>query len=473
VADRNDILPPRYSNVRHVARGGMGDIYRATDTALGRTVAVKLLGDRYADDDGVRQRFTREALAAARLSGTPNTVTIFDVGEWNDRPYIVMELAEGGTLEDRLKAGGAQQPSDALRWLSEAAGALDAAHQAGIVHRDVKPGNLLLDERGEVRVADFGVASAVGMDSMTMTGTVLGTAGYLSPEQAMGKRATPASDRYALAVVAWELLTGERPYAAANTTAEAAAHVHAPIPSISERTNLPRELDPVFRRALAKDPDERYGSAAELVAALRDALSASAAPTQRLAAVEEETTAASPVAVATAGRPNPLLWAGLVALALLALGGGLALAAVLGEDDEPETRTVIEERTTTEEGRVTTERVTVTTQQEPTTTATTATTAPEETPSAEEAAELNDQAFALMNQGRYDEALPLLERAIVPLRGSGSLTEAYTSYNLAKTRLELGRCDDVIPLLDRSEEIQRERREITEARRQAEEQCGD
>jgi tetratricopeptide (TPR) repeat protein len=476
VADRNDILPPRYSDVRHVARGGMGDVYRATDTALGRTVAVKLLGDRYADDDGVRQRFTREALAAARLSGTPNTVTIFDVGEWNDRPYIVMELAEGGTLEDRLKTRGAQQPSDVLRWLSEAAGALDAAHQAGIVHRDVKPGNLLLDEREEVRVADFGVASAVGMDSMTMTGTVLGTAGYLSPEQAMGKRATPESDRYALGVVAWELLTGERPYAAANTTAEAAAHVHAPIPSISERTNLPRELDPVFRRALAKEPDQRYESAAAFVAALREALSAAAAPTQRMATVEEETTAAAPVPVATAGRPNPLLWVGLIVLALLALGGGLALAAVLGSDGDPETRTVVQTRT--EEGRVTTESVTVTTQQEPTTTApttaTTATTAPEEeTPSASEATELNNQAFALMNQGRYSEALPLLERAIVPLRGSGELIEAYTSYNLAKTRLELGRCDDVVSLLDRSEEIQGERSEITQARRQAEQQCGD
>jgi eukaryotic-like serine/threonine-protein kinase len=478
VSEENTILPPRYSNVRHLARGGMGDVYRATDTALGRTVAVKVLGDRYADDDGVRQRFTREALAAARLSGSPNTVTIFDVGDWNDRPYIVMELAAGGTLEDRLKAGGAQQPSDVLRWLADAAGALDAAHEAGIVHRDVKPGNLLLDERGEVRVADFGVASAVGMDSMTMTGTVLGTAGYLSPEQAMGKRATPASDRYALGVVAWELLTGERPFASSNTTAEAAAHVHAPIPSLSERTNLPPELDPVFRRALAKDPDERYGSAAEFVAALRGALSAAAAPTQRIAAVEEETTAAAPVPGGTAGRPNPLLWVGLIVLALLALGGGLALAGVLGGDGDPETRTVVQTRTRTEEGRITTESVTVTTQQEPTTTApttaTTATTAPEEeTPSASEAAELNNEAFGLMNAGRYDEALPLLERAIVPLRGSGELVEAYTSYNLAKTRLELGRCDDVIPLLDRSEAIQGERGEITQARRQAEEQCGD
>jgi serine/threonine-protein kinase len=453
----------------------MGDVYRATDTVLGRTVAVKVLADRYANDAGIRQRFTREAQAAARLSGSSNTVTIFDVGEWKERPYIVMEFVEGGTLENRLKASGAQDPSDVIRWLDEAAEALDAAHAAGIVHRDVKPGNLLLDDRGGLRVADFGVASAVGLDSMTMTGTVLGTAGYLSPEQAMGQRATPASDRYALGVVAFELLTGERPYASDSPTAEAASHVQAPIPSLSDRADLPPELDPVLRRALAKDPAERFESSTDFVAALREALSASAAPTQRLAAVTEERTVAAPVAAATASRPNPLVWAGLIVLALLALGGGLALAGVLGGDGDPETRTVIETRTRTEEGRVTTQQVTVTTEREPTTTApaTTATTAPEEETSAGDAGRLNNQAFALMNAGRYAEALPLLERAIVPLRGTGSLTEAYTSYNLARTRLELGRCDDVIALLDRSQAVQGERREITETRQQAEEQCGD
>ena len=172
MTDRESLLPPRYRDPQHLARGGMGDVYRATDTQLGRTVAIKVLGDRYADDESVRERFKREALAAARLSGSPNTVTIFDVGE------------SGGTLEDRLKAGGAQEPADVIRGLDQASSALDAAHAAGVVHRDVKPGNLLLNSRGEVAVADFGVASAVGLDSMTMTGTVLGTAGYLSPEQA-------------------------------------------------------------------------------------------------------------------------------------------------------------------------------------------------------------------------------------------------------------------------------------------------
>ena len=136
-----------------------------------------------------------------------------------------MEHLAGGSLEDRLRRDGAQPPARALAWLEQAAAALDAAHRHGIVHRDVKPANLLLNERGEVSVADFGIASAAGMDSMTLTGTVLGTAGYLSPEQAMGERATPASDLYALGVVAYELLSGERPFENESPTAEATAHV--------------------------------------------------------------------------------------------------------------------------------------------------------------------------------------------------------------------------------------------------------
>jgi hypothetical protein len=447
-----------------MARGGMGDVYRATDTALGRSVAVKVLSERYAGNEDIVRRFRNEALAAARLSSAPHTVTVFDVGETgNGQPFMVMELLEGGSLEQRLRRG---QPSseEALRWLEQTAAALDAGHAAGVVHRDVKPGNLLLDGRNEVRVADFGVASAVGLDSMTMTGMVLGTSGYLSPEQARGERATPASDRYALAVVAWELLTGRRPFESESPTAEAAAHVNAPVPSISGASNLPREVDRVFQRALAKDPAARHRSADEFVADLRAALS------------EPET---ATVPIAPAGPARRVGW--LVPLLLLAglalIGGGLALAAVLDDDEEPQTRTVVESQTITEEGRVTTVQTTVTTERAPTTTATTATTAPTTTApegglSQSEAARLNDQAYALMNQGRYEEALPMLERAIQPLRGTGELAEAYTSYNLAATRLALGRCDGVIALLNRSQAIQGERSEITEAREQAQEQCG-
>src|SRR4051812_12121141 len=200
-----DILPPRYTSIETVAHGGMGEIYKACDESLGREVAVKVLAERYARDEALRARFTREALAAARLSGEPNTVTIFDVGEWGDRPYIVMELAGGGTVAERLD-DGRYDVGGALRWLAQAGAALDAAHARGIVHRDVKPANLLLTVDDDVRVADFGIASAAGLTSVTATGTVLGTLGYLAPEQAMGEEVGPAADRYALGVVAYELL---------------------------------------------------------------------------------------------------------------------------------------------------------------------------------------------------------------------------------------------------------------------------
>ena len=185
MAHENDLLPPRYKNPSRIGHGGMGEIFRAEDEVLGRTVAIKVLAERYARDESVRARFTREALAATRLSTEPSTITIFDVGEWGGRPFIVMEHLEGGSLEDRLKEG-APSSEEALGWLEQAAGALDAAHRNGVVHRDVKPGNLLLDQEGGIRVADFGIASAAGMDSLTAAGTVLGTAGYLSPEQARG-----------------------------------------------------------------------------------------------------------------------------------------------------------------------------------------------------------------------------------------------------------------------------------------------
>ena len=371
-----------------------------------------------------RERFKREALAAARLSGSPNTVTIFDVGESDGHPYIVMELLEGGTLEDRLKAGGAQDPADVIRWLDQAAGALDAAHAAGVVHRDVKPGNLLLNSRGEVAVADFGVASAVGLDSMTMTGTVLGTAGYLSPEQAKGERATPASDRYALGVVAYELLTGERPFASDSATAEASAHVHAPIPYPSQHGDVPPELDPVLRRALAKDPAERYrelgrlrrGAARGAVARGRhDARArgrpggASTRPSRR------RRKRAEPARVG--GRRDPRgCWRSARAS---------AWPGVLGDDEEPQTRTVIETQVTTEAGQPTTVRETVTTApattSEPTTTAAPPTTAPSDATGEE----LTDQATALLGQGRWAEAEAVARQALAKLEGSGELYEAY------------------------------------------------
>ena len=236
-----------------------------------------------------------------------------------------MEYLPGGSLADRLEREGAQPLGRALDWLREAAVALDAAHANGIVHRDVKPANLLLDDEDRVYVADFGVASAAGLSSLTEAGTVVGTAGYLSPEQARGERATPASDRYALGVVAFELLTGARPFERESPTAEALAHVSAPIPPASQiNPELPPQIDDVLARALAKDPQYRFAAATDLVHALREALDEDAGRTA---------VGALPPARTRRRRALPLVAAGAGALLLT----GVVAAALL--DDEPSTRT--------------------------------------------------------------------------------------------------------------------------------------
>ena len=438
---KDELLPPRYRQPERIGHGGMGEIFRANDEVLGRTVAIKLLAERYARDESVRGRFTREALAAARLSGEPNIVTIFDVGEHEGRPFIVMEYLRGGSLEERLRKG---RPSrdETLAWLEQAAGALDAAHRHGIVHRDVKPGNLLLDRDGDLRVADFGIASAAGMDSLTMTGTVLGTAGYLSPEQAQGERATPASDRYALAVVAFELLTGRRPFESESATAEAAAHVHAEIPSVSAVADLPPELDPVFRRALAKDPAQRFGSSEDFVEALREGLAGGAPATLPLTPGRRRSTTL------------PLVSAFLVAAAL----GGAGLAAILtGGSDKGSAAPSVLVRTRTLQG--TTQTVTQQT-----------TTAPQPPPPPPPApvgngVALTDQATSLLRQGDAAGAERAARQAVAALRGSGQTYEAYAEYDLGAALAQLGRCGEAISHLDRSEQLQGSRKEIHKARK--------
>jgi serine/threonine-protein kinase len=232
----------------------MGDIYVATDEVLGRDVAVKLLAERYAADTGIRQRFKREGLAAARISGEPGALTIFDVGEWEDRPFIVMEYVSGGSLEERIRSEGAQPSERALAWLEQAATRSTPRTGTGSSTATSSRRTCFSNDRGEVRVADFGIASAAGLDSMTLTGTVLGTAGYLSPEQAMGERAAPASDLYALAVVAYELLSGERPFESDSPTPRRCARQRAGAVDRGALREPAAGARPVFQRALAKDP---------------------------------------------------------------------------------------------------------------------------------------------------------------------------------------------------------------------------
>src|SRR3954462_7661437 len=218
-------LPERYRVVGHIANGGMASVWAAEDELLGRLVAVKLVSRAYAGDERARKRVLREGRAAARLGDCRHVVTVYDIGEHDDRAFMVMEQFAGGTLADRLRRGRMLPRPLALRWLRETAIALDCAHDHDVVHRDVKPANLLLDEHGRLAVGDFGIATVASEASVTMTGQVLGTAAYISPEQARGLPATAASDRYALAVVAFELLTGARPYPVDHPAAQARAHV--------------------------------------------------------------------------------------------------------------------------------------------------------------------------------------------------------------------------------------------------------
>ena len=455
-----DILPPRYRSPKRIASGGMGEVYRETDATLGRAVAVKLLAARYARDDAVRQRFTREALAAARLSGEPHIVTIFDVGEYAERPFIVMEYLGGGSLERRIRKNGAQQPGQALEWLEQAAVALDAAHRNGVVHRDVKPANLLLDRNDNVHVADFGIASAAGMDSLTMTGTVLGTAGYLSPEQAQGERATPASDRYSLAVVAFELLSGHRPFENESLTAEAAAHVNAAVPSIAEICEgLPPELDPVFRRAMAKDPSARFPTAHDFVAAMRAALAEAAGTTRSLPPV----VAAAPTGRAAGPRPargrrsRAGGWVALAALlALGAIGGAIAAVLLTNGNDKSSAQVKTVVRKETVGGRTVRETVTVATTAPAATNPPAPPPSPPPAPAAGSGHSLNDQGYAKMRAGDYAGALPLLQQAVQKLSGTGpgDPYEAYANYNLGYTLLQLGRCDQAIGYLKTAQRLE-------------------
>jgi tRNA A-37 threonylcarbamoyl transferase component Bud32 len=462
---KTGLLPDRYTGPQPVGQGGMGEIYRATDSALGRVVAVKVLAEQYSLDEAVRQRFTREALAAARLSGNRNIVTIFDVGEHRDRPFIVMEYLAGGSLEQRLRADGVAPPAQALEWLEQTAAALDAAHREGVVHRDVKPANLLLDRHDNVHVADFGIASAAGLGSLTQTGTVLGTASYLSPEQATGERTTSASDLYSLGIVAFELLTGRRPFERDSAAAEALAHVTGTVPSVREvNPDVPREVDPVFAKALAKDPGERYGSCAEFVAALRHALRDAAGATHVWAMPQParpEPVAGAAVYAQSRSRRRGLLPL-LGVLALLAIGGGIA-AATLGGGHKPKAAAALAVKTVTQQGRTVQETVTVSTTVS-TPPATTAPTTAPAAPTGQSGDALNAQAYQLIQRGDFAGALPLLQQAVQALQGqTANINSGYANYNLGVTLIRLGRCADALPYLEAARQLEPDRHEVDKA----------
>jgi eukaryotic-like serine/threonine-protein kinase len=280
VSEIGSILGGRYRLVELLGQGGMARIYRGHDNQLNRDVAVKILRPEYGRDADFSSRFRHEAQAAASLNH-PNIVGVYDYGQDVAGPFIVMELVDGEDLASIIKRSGALPPRQAARIIAETARALHAAHQAGIVHRDVKPGNVMIDRNGRVKVTDFGIARAIAAAQMTLPGTTLGSVHYFSPEQARGEPATASSDIYSLGIVLYEMLTGVRPWEGDSAASVALARLSGPIPDpLAVRPTVPPDLAAITRRALALDPQDRWSSATIFA----DALDASLAATTPAAA---------------------------------------------------------------------------------------------------------------------------------------------------------------------------------------------
>src|SRR5580693_10101266 len=265
-------LSGRYRLEARIGAGGMSTVYRALDGTLQRQVAIKLLNREVASDSDQLERFRREARAVAQLSH-PHIVGVIDAGEDENRPYIVFEYVEGETLKDRIRRLGRLPIAEAVAYAIEIARALGAAHARHIVHRDVKPQNVLIDDEGSAKVTDFGIARTLDEEGLTADGRVLGTTDYVSPEQALGRPVTGQSDLYSLGIVLYEMLTGEVPFKGENQVAVAMKHVREEIPDVqSKRPEVSSALAAIVDTATAKRVEDRYADDAELIADLEDVL---------------------------------------------------------------------------------------------------------------------------------------------------------------------------------------------------------
>jgi len=299
----------------------MGAVFLAWDRLLSRHVAIKMLASELCADAVARERFARETALAGRLGEHPHIVTAHEAGEWEQQPYVVFEYMPNGSLAEQLRDGTTPPQAQALQWLAQAAEAVDYAHGAKVIHRDIKPANLLLDAERNLAVADFGVSRRDGETTLTSAGEVVGTAGYLAPEQVDGRGACAASDGFALGVVAYQLLTGKLPTA--------------------HRAELTPEVEAVFDRALAPEPDRRYPTASAVVDALRASVAAEpspttlAAPTRRRLLPARTTPGARPAPAPALHRQRGRLWRfGVALLAALAVAapataGGVVLGRKL------------------------------------------------------------------------------------------------------------------------------------------------
>jgi serine/threonine-protein kinase len=266
------IVNDRYEIGKRIGRGGMAEIFQARDILLDRPVAMKVLFPEFATDPAFVERFRREAQAAANLNH-PNIVAVYDWGKVNNTYYIAMEYVNGRTLADILKQSGTLTPMQVCDVMSEVASALISAHQNGVIHRDIKPGNILVSTTGQIKVADFGIARALGAgveQGLTQTGAVMGTATYFSPEQAQGVSTDQRSDIYSLGVVMYEMLSGVAPFTGENAVAIAYKQVHEHAMPLDQRlTSVPPEVSAIVAKCMEKSPDDRYSSAEEVRDELR------------------------------------------------------------------------------------------------------------------------------------------------------------------------------------------------------------
>ena len=324
------LISNRFRLEEKIGSGGMSTVYRAFDETLERWVAIKILHADMSQDPSQLERFRREARAAARLSH-PHVVTVIDAGEDDGQPYIVFEYVEGETLKDRIRRLGRLPVAEAIAYAIEIGRALMAAHAERIVHRDVKPQNVLIDSEGRAKVTDFGIARSLGLDGLTAAGRVLGTTDYVAPEQAIGDGATEQSDIYSLGVCLWEMLTGDVPFKGTNQVAVAMQHVRDPLPDVTHlRPEVSAVLASVVDRSTRKELRNRYATVDEMVHDLEQALAIEARRGSHL--TDEATTVLRALPGETADWVplrirNPRRLIALLALALVAAAIVVALLA--------------------------------------------------------------------------------------------------------------------------------------------------
>ncbi len=310
--DAATMIDGRYRVIARIGSGGMADVYRCEDLQLGRQVAVKLLHRRFAEDQEFVERFRREASSAASLSH-PNVVGVFDRGEWDGTYYIAMEYLPGRQLKELVREVGALEPLQAIDITVQVLGAAGFAHQRGVVHRDIKPHNVMIDADGRVKVTDFGIARA-GASEITETGSIIGTVQYLSPEQAQGAGVSPRSDLYSIGVMLYELVTGRLPFDGDSAVTIALKQIsEVPIPPSALNPAVSPELDAIVLRAMEKDPERRFADAAEFLAALEDERERLRWPVSERTAEFAAAAAAAeePAAVPVAAAPvyeDPYVW---------------------------------------------------------------------------------------------------------------------------------------------------------------------